>query len=96
MTHRLLRVAWPAFLGACALELLVFAFVDPQELQWAGQAVAWSRQAVYTGAFFAFWAVCAGACALTALLRLAPAEVNACPFDPGQRPPGCPGQGGAA
>jgi len=33
---------------------------------------------------------------LTTLLRLAPAEVNECPFDPGQRPTGCPGQGGIA
>ncbi len=76
MGKRLLWIAWPAFLAACVLELLVFAFVDPGELEWAGNAIAWSRQAVYTAAFFAFWAVSLGACALTALLRLAPAEVN--------------------
>ena len=89
---RLLWIAWPAFIAACALELLVFAFVDPLELQWSGHALGWSRQAVYTGAFFVFWLVSLGACALTTLLRLAPAEVNECPFDPGQRPTGCPGQ----
>lgn len=92
MPHRLLWIAWPAFISACALELLVFAFVDPLELQWSGHALGWSRQAVYTGAFFAFWLVSLGACALTTLLRLAPAEVNECPFDPSQRPAGCPGQ----
>jgi hypothetical protein len=77
MEFRVICIAWPAFLAACVLELLVFAFFDPLDLQWAGQALAWSRQAVYTAAFFAFWAVCTGACALTALLRLAPGDVNA-------------------
>lgn len=94
MTQRLMWIAWPAFLAACVLELLVFAFVDPQELQFSGQSLAWSRQAVYTAAFFAFWLVSMGACALTTLLRLAPAEVNQCPFDPGQRPSSCPGESG--
>lgn len=78
---RLMWILWPAFLAACALELLVFAFVDPQELQWAGHTLAWSRQAVYTGAFFAFWGVAAVACACTALLRIAPDHVNQGPFD---------------
>ena len=94
MATRMVWIAWPAFLAACALELLVFAFVDPQDLQWAGQTLGWTRQAVYTLAFFAFWAVSMGACALTTLLRLAPSEVNQCPFDPGQRPAGCPGESG--
>lgn len=76
MDKRLMWIAWPAFLAACALELLVFAFVDPQELHWAGHTLAWSRQAVYTAAFFAFWFVCMAACALTTLLRLTPAELN--------------------
>jgi hypothetical protein len=76
MAHRTMWIAWPAFLAACALELLVFAVVDPQELQWSGHALGWSRQAVYTFAFFAFWLVSMGACALTTLLRLAPAELN--------------------
>ena len=96
VTNRVLWIIWPAFLAACMLELLVFAFVDPTELQWSGRDLGWSRQAVYTGSFFVFWAVTMVACALTTLLRLAPAEVNECPFDPGQRPTGCPGQGGIA
>lgn len=64
----LMRVGWPAFLAACALELLVFAMVDPRELHWAGQALEMSRQAIYTAAFFAFWLVSAGACAVTVVL----------------------------
>jgi len=91
MDSRIISIAWPAFLAACVLELLVFAVADPLDLQWAGQPLAWSRQAVYTAAFFAFWLVCTGACALTALLKLSPADVNACPFEPSQRPGGCPG-----
>ena len=68
MAHRLMWIGWPAFLAASMLELLVFAFVDPLELQWAGQHLGWSRQAVYTAGFFSFWFVCLGACALSTLL----------------------------
>jgi hypothetical protein len=75
-TERVLGIAWPAFLAACALELLVFALVDPSELQWSGHPLALSRQGVYTAAFFAFWAIAAGACAMTMLLRMGPGEVN--------------------
>ena len=94
MAQRLMWIGWPAFLAASVLELLVFAFVDPHELQWAGHALGWSRQAVYTLSFFAFWSVCMGACAMTTLLRRTPAELNACPYEPSQRPAGCPGEGG--
>jgi hypothetical protein len=87
----LLGIAWPAFLAACALELLVFAFVDPADLHLARAPLAMSNTAVYTSAFFAFWIVAAAACTLAALLRLSPGQVNACPFDASRRPQGCPG-----
>jgi hypothetical protein len=74
--RKLMSIAWPAFLGACLLELLVFGLVDPQDVHLAGHAPGWSRQAVYTAAFFAFWAVCMASCALTALLEVHPAEVD--------------------
>lgn len=67
--RRLMFVAWPAFLGACALELLVFSLVDPLEIHLAGGAASGSRQAVYTGAFFVFWVICMGSSALTAVLQ---------------------------
>lgn len=86
-------IVWPAFLAACVLELLVFAFVDPFDLQWAGRDLGLSRQAAYTISFFAFWVVTMIACALTAVLRMSPAEVNACPYPRGERPAGCPGEG---
>jgi|EndMetStandDraft_4_1072995.scaffolds.fasta_scaffold19031_4 hypothetical protein len=56
-SFRVVGVVWPAFLGACILEMLVFAVVDPYSLQWLGQPLPLSRQGVYSLAFFAFWAV---------------------------------------
>lgn len=66
-----MRIAWPAFLAACVLELLVFALVDPGELRWMEQGALPSRQGVYTLAFFVFWAIGMVACALTVLLGTA-------------------------
>lgn len=60
----MMAVAWPAFLAACLLEAAVFALVDPMELSWAGGPLGWSRQAVYTVAFFAFWAAAMGSSAM--------------------------------
>jgi hypothetical protein len=65
---RALQILWPAFLMAGVLEMLIFAVVDPGELQWfGGPAIAWSRQAVYTATFFICWAVISVSNALTAL-----------------------------
>lgn len=75
-TQRWMWVAWPAFLVAGVLEILVFAMVDPQDLHWFGQAVTLSRQGVYTLSFFVFWAVAMVSSGLTALLAMPPAEVN--------------------
>jgi hypothetical protein len=63
------NVTWPSFMAACLLELLVFAFVDPLELHWAGHGVDLSRMGAYTVAFFAFWAICCAACAVTAWMN---------------------------
>lgn len=69
-------VVWPAFLAACLAELLVFALVDPSELHWRGEALEWSRQAVYAGAFFVFWLLAMGSSALTVLLARSAQDVN--------------------
>ncbi|SCK13878.1 hypothetical protein VAR608DRAFT_0831 [Variovorax sp. HW608] len=71
LANRLLRIIWPAFLAACILELMVFAFVDPMD-----SAPGWSRQAVYTIAFFTFWVVSAGTCFLATLLHPTPDEAK--------------------
>jgi hypothetical protein len=79
MIRKLMWAAWPAFIAACLLELMVFAMVDPQELQWAGQPLEWSRQGIYTAAFFVFWAASMVASGLTAILGAPPAPVSPAP-----------------
>lgn len=92
--QKLMWIAWPAFLVAGVLEMLVFAMVDPQDLHWFGQPVALSRQGIYTLAFFAFWGVTMLSSALTTLLALSPFELNQCPLPGSERPEGCPKQEG--
>lgn len=70
-----MHIGWPAFLAACVLELLVFGFVDPLDLQGLGGDHGPSRQTVYTLAFMAFWLVSSAAVALgIALARSAQAS----------------------
>lgn len=76
LNRRLMWIAWPAFLLAGVIEMLVFAMVDPQSLHWFGQPLALSREAVYTLAFFVFWILTMASSALTTLLSMSPFEVN--------------------
>jgi len=87
--QRLMWIAWPSFLMAAVLEMVIFAVVDPSELQWSGSALSWSREAVYTLSFFIFWMLIMLSSALTTLLSMSPFEVNRCPVDLNQRPPEC-------
>jgi len=89
LAKRLMWIAWPAFLVAGLLEILVFGLVDPQDLQWFGHPLALSRQGVYTMAFFAFWGLAMLSSGLTTLLSMSPFEVNRCPVSPDQRPAEC-------
>lgn len=73
---RLMVIAWPAFLVAAVLEMVVFALVDPGDLHWSGSPLSLSREAVYTLAFFVFWGLTMASSALTTLLSLPAAEVN--------------------
>lgn len=93
LQQRLMWVMWPAFLMAGVLEILVFALVDPQDIQWFGTPAVWSREAIYTVAFFVFWGITIVSGGLTALLAMSPFEVNRCPLTPDKRPDGCPKQG---
>ena len=70
---RLMGIAWPAFLVAALLEMVVFALVDPSDLHWSGSPL--SREAVYTLAFFVFWGLTMASSALTTLLSLPPSEL---------------------
>ncbi|MEF7613871.1 hypothetical protein V4F39_08110 [Aquincola sp. MAHUQ-54] len=68
-TLRALLIAWPAFVMAGVLEMLVFAVVDPATLSWFGQEpIGWPNNAVYTVTFLIFWAVIATSGAVTQLL----------------------------
>lgn len=90
MPQRWMSIAWPAFLTAAILEMLVFALVDPEDLRLFGQPLPLSREGVYTLGFFAFWAVSAGACWLSGLLAKSANEINRCPLTAPERPEGCP------
>ncbi|PUE48862.1 hypothetical protein B9Z47_04845 [Limnohabitans sp. 2KL-1] len=89
LAKRMMWIAWPAFLVAGLLEMLVFALVDPQDLQWFGHPLALSRQGVYTLAFFAFWGLAMVSSGLTTLLAMSPFEVNRCPVPKDARPVEC-------
>ncbi|KRB99019.1 hypothetical protein ASE11_11935 [Hydrogenophaga sp. Root209] len=73
--RRLMWIAWPAFLVAAVLEMIVFALVDPSDLHWFGSPLALSREAVYTLAFFVFWGLTVASSALTTLLAVPPSEL---------------------
>ncbi|WP_137896026.1 hypothetical protein [Ramlibacter sp. 2FC] len=94
LARRWMWIAWPAFLVAGVLEMLVFAMVDPEDLHWFGQPLALSRLGVYTLAFFVFWLMTMASSALTTLLSLSPFEVNRCPVPPDARPEDCARQEG--
>lgn len=89
LNQRLMWIAWPAFLVAAVLEMIVFAMVDPGDLHWFGSPLDLSRQTVYTLAFFVFWGVTMASSALTTLLAMSPYEVNRCPFPVAQPPDDC-------
>lgn len=65
--QQLIRTAWPAFLMACLLEMVVFAVIDPLDVRWLGQIV--SETGVYSLSFFVFWAICFGGNALMMFLN---------------------------
>ena len=68
--RRTLLVAWPAFVMAGVLEMLVFAVVDPSDLRWFGaEPIAWPLTAIYSVTFLIFWGGVATAGAITQLLQ---------------------------
>lgn len=73
-------IVWPAFLVAAVLELLVFAVVDPGELQGIGQRAGMaglSALGVYTLSFFVFWLAATASSTLTVWLASTPAQAVA-------------------
>ena len=89
LAQRLMWIAWPAFLLAGVIEMLVFGLVDPQDLRWFGRPLPMSREGVYTLAFFAFWLMTMLSSAVTTLLSVSPFEVNRCHLPIYGRPEAC-------
>ena len=69
-------ILWPSFLAACLLEALVFAVVDPSDLNLAGHESLPTRQGVYTVAFFLFWSISMACCGLVLWLSKSERQVN--------------------
>ncbi len=88
--EKLIWILWPSFIVAGVAEIVFFTAFDPQELVVFGEAVAWSRTAVYSIGFFVFWAVTAATSALTCFFQQTSVEINRCPLDAVDRPMGCP------
>ena len=76
LRERLMWIAWPAFMVAAVLEMMVFAVLDPDTLSLFGERVGWSRYAVYTVTFFIFWGMMMVSSGLTALLGRSSVEMN--------------------
>jgi hypothetical protein len=96
LAQRLMWVIWPAFLVAGIAEAIFFTVFDPFELHFFGAPLDLSREVIYTMGFFGFWALGIASSALTVFLERSPWEVNRCPLDAADRPPGCPKQADAA
>jgi hypothetical protein len=74
--RRLIYVLWPSFIVAGVAEALFFTAFDPMDLAFFGSPLTWSRTAVYSVGFFAFWAVAGASSAFTCFLLRSLAEVN--------------------
>lgn len=95
MRQRLMWIAWPAFLVAGAMEVVVFALVDPHELHGLdGEPL--SRHAIYSLAFFGFWGATMLSSALTTLLAASPFEADRCPLPRDARADACEATHGGA
>ena len=69
-------IVWPAFMVAAALEMMVFAVLDPESLALLGEQVDWSRNTVYSVTFLIFWCMFMVCSPITLQLASPGAEVN--------------------
>jgi len=67
-------ILWPSFLMAGVMEMVVFAMVDPQDLNLFNQSIDLPRQGIYTLSFFIFWIICAASSCLSLFLYMEPKE----------------------
>jgi hypothetical protein len=69
-------ILWPSFLMASFLEMLVFGFLDPQDIHFLGLNQPEIRKTVYAISFFVFWALTMLSSSLSILLSISPLETN--------------------
>jgi len=72
--YRLATILWPSFLTACALQALVFGWIDPSDLHDTSLGLQdWPPLAIQSLAFLVFWTVSSiGITISTALQRPPP------------------------
>ena len=70
-----IAVLWPAFVCACMLEVVVFAGFDPHDFSLLGIRFE-GGDAVYSIAFFAFWAICTAMGVVVWSLSRSSEEIN--------------------
>jgi hypothetical protein len=87
---RFIWVLWPSFVVAAVGNAVFFTAFDPHDLVVFGEPVHAGRIAVYSIGFFSLWALTIASNLLTYFLQKSATEVNRCPYDPDQRPAGCP------
>ncbi|MCZ7564141.1 MAG: hypothetical protein M5U08_10400 [Burkholderiales bacterium] len=87
--QRLIWILWPSFIVAAAATGVFFTLFDPGELRLFGREPGWSRLAVYSVGFFAFWAFGAASSGLTCFFQRGAAEINRRPPPPAARAEGC-------
>ncbi len=76
--RQMIWILWPSFVVAGIAEVVFFTLIDPQELYLFGEPVHWSRTAIYSSGFFAFWTICAASSLFTVFIQRSPAEINRC------------------
>ena len=88
--RRVMQILWPSFIVGGIGEVLFFTVFDPKELYLFGEPSSLSRLGVYSVGFFLCWAFAAASSTFTCFLQRSADEVNRCPLQPVDRPPGCP------
>ena len=68
MKSKLMWSLWPGFLGACGLEMFVFAALDPQQFRVFGTWEVLDSNWIYTLCFFIFWVACFGVSLIALIL----------------------------
>lgn len=88
---KLIWILWPSFVVAGIASGLLFAFVDPLQIDYQGAILVEDRMIAYSLGFFLLWFLAAGSSAFTCFLQRRPADINhLCSLENQARAQGCP------